>query len=170
MGIEPLAFRDACGRTQVPSDQKSPVPGRECSGPRETFRTGWRFVQKSQAGQCVADCTGHVEEIPDSCTAPKQGSAGRDFPDQRHAEKPSAARSRRISADESYMVRAAGGHHPSVELINMAAGAGAGNGQGNEQMLRSTSHRRDVAEIRCCGAEADISHRGGSEVEVDPFC
>ncbi len=68
------------------------------------------------------------------------------------------------------MVRAAGGHHPTVQLMNLAAGAGPWNGQGDEQMLRSSSHRRDVAEIRGCGAEADISHRGGSEVEVDPFC
>ena len=68
------------------------------------------------------------------------------------------------------MVRAAGGHHPSVQLMNMAAGAGAGNGQGDEQMLRSSSHRRDVTEIRRCGTESDIGHRGGSEVEVDSFC
>jgi hypothetical protein len=54
--------------------------------------------------------------------------------------------------------------------MNMAPGAGPWNGQGDEQMLWSSSHRRDVAEIRGCGAEADISHRGGSEVEVDPFC
>src|SRR5437899_4084458 len=117
MGTEPLAFRDARGWTHVPSDQKLPVPGREWSGARVAFRTGQWFVQESQAGQCVADCAGHVEEISDSCAAPKQGLAGRDDPDQRHAEKPSAARSRRISADESYMVRAAGGHHPSVQLI-----------------------------------------------------
>ena len=133
------------------------------------FRTGRWFVQESQAGQCVADCVGHVEEISDSCTASKQGLAGRDHPDQRHAEKPSAARSRRISADESYVVRAAGGHHPSVQLMNMAASAGAGNGQGDEQMLRSASHRCNVAEVRYCGAKTDISHRRGSEIEVDPF-
>ena len=28
---------------------------------------------------------------------------------------------------------------------------------------------RDIAEVRCCGAESDIIHRGGSQVEVDPF-
>jgi hypothetical protein len=65
-------------------------------------------------------------------------------------------------------MRAAGGHHSSVEIMNMAPGAGSWNGQGDEQMLWSSSHRRDVAEIRGCGAEADISHCGGSEVEVDP--
>ena len=153
----------------LPIYQKLPVPIRECSGARVAFRTGRRFVQESQAGYRIADGTSHVEEISDSRTAPKQSLAGRDHPDQRQAEKPSAARSRRISADESYVVRVAGGHHPSVQLMNLAAGAGAGNGQGDEQMLRSASHRRDVAEIRCRGAEADIRHRSGSEVEVDPF-
>ena len=169
MGTEPLAFRDARGRTEVPSDQKLPVPRRECSGALVRFGTGQWFIQESQSSQCIADCAGHVDEISDSRTAPKQGFAGRDHPDQRHAEKPSAARNRRISADESYAVRAAGGHHTSVQLKNLVAGAGAGNGQGDEQMLRSASHRRDVAEIRCRGAEADIRHRSGSEVEVDPF-
>ncbi len=53
--------------------------------------------------------------------------------------------------------------------MDLAAGAGTGNGQGDEQLLRSASHRGDVAEVRCCGAETDISHRRGSEIEVDPF-
>ena len=53
--------------------------------------------------------------------------------------------------------------------MDMAAGAGARDGQGDEQIVRGGSHRRDVAEIRRCGAESDIGHRGGSEVEVDPF-
>jgi hypothetical protein len=54
--------------------------------------------------------------------------------------------------------------------MNMAAGAGVGDGQGDEEILRGGSHRRDVAEICSCGAKSYISHRGGSEVEVDAFC
>jgi hypothetical protein len=68
------------------------------------------------------------------------------------------------------MVRAAGRHHSSIQLMNVAASAGAGNGQGDEQMLRSGSHRRNIAEVRCCGAEADIRHRRGLTVEMNPFC
>ena len=68
------------------------------------------------------------------------------------------------------MVRPARGHHPSVQLKYVLSGAGAGDGQGGEQILRGTSHRGDVAEIRGCSTESDISHRGGSEIEVDPFC
>ena len=128
MSTEPLAFRDTRGRMQMPSDQKLPVPRRECSGAWVMFRPWWWFIQESQASQCIADCAGHVEKISDSRTAPKQGLAGRDHPDQRQAEKPSAARSRRISTDESYAVWAAGSHHSSVELMNLAAGAGARKG------------------------------------------
>jgi hypothetical protein len=45
-----------------------------------------------------------------------------------------------------------------------------GDSQGDQQILWGGSHRRDVAEIRRCGTKSDIGHRGGSEVEVDPFC
>jgi hypothetical protein len=89
--------------------------------------------------------------------------------DQRDAEKPSTARSRRISADESYFVRAAGSHHSSVQLKDLMLGTGAGDGQGDEQILRDSPHRCNVAEVRRGGAEADVSHRRGSEIEVDPF-
>ena len=170
MGAEPLAFRDARGWTQVPSDQKLPVPGRECRCARMVFRTGRWFVQEFQTGQGIADCAGYVKVIADLCTAPKEGLVWEDHSDQRQTEKPSATRSRRISADESYVVWAASGHHPSVQLFNLAAGAGAGDSQGDEQILRGTSHRCNVAEIRGCSTESDISHRGGSEIEVDPFC
>jgi hypothetical protein len=61
------------------------------------------------------------------------------------------------------------GHYPPVQLMNMAAGAATGNGQGHEKILRGGSHCRDITEIRSCGAESNISHRGGSKVEVDPF-
>ena len=68
------------------------------------------------------------------------------------------------------MVRVAGGHHPPVQLMDLAAGAASGNGQGDEYMLRCASHRCNVAEVRGGGAESDVGHRGGSKVEVDPFC
>ena len=170
MGTEPLAFRNPCGRAQMPFDQKLSVPVCECLGVRAGFRMRSRFIQEFQAGQCVTDCAGHVKEISDLRAVPEQGLTGRDYPNQRQAEKPSPARSRRISADQSDVVWAAGGHHTSVQLVNLAAGAGTGNRQGGEQMLRCSSHRCDVAEIRCGGAEADIAHRGSPEIEMDPFC
>jgi len=170
MGTEPLAFRDARSRTQVPFDQKLSVPGRECSGAGVLFRARWQFIQEFQAGQCITDCAGHVKEISDFRAVPEQGLTGRDHPNQRQAEKPSAAGIRRISADQPDVVWAAGGHHTSVQLVNLAAGAGTGNRQGGEQMLRCSSHRCDVAEIRSGGAETDIAHRGSPKIEMDPFC
>src|SRR4029079_15028866 len=134
MGTEPLAFRNACGRAQVPFDQKLPVLHRESCSPWATCRTRRRFIEESQAGQGIADCAGHVKEISNSCAASKQGLAGSDHHEQRAAEKPSAARNRGISSDQPYVVRATRGHYPSIQLMNMAAGAGTGYGQGDEQM------------------------------------
>ena len=66
-------------------------------------------------------------------------------------------------------MRPACGHHPSVQVKHVLSGTGGGDGQGGEQILRGASHRRDIAEIRGCGAKSDIGHRGGSQVEVDSF-
>jgi hypothetical protein len=148
MGAEPPAFRNACSRTQVPSSQIVPVSGRECNVTRMMLRTSRRLVQELQACQCVTERACHIEPIADSCAASQEGLAFGDGPDQCHTEKPPTARSRRISADQSYMVRAASGHHPPVQLMNLAVGTGAGNRQGHEQMLRRSTHRSDIAEIR----------------------
>ena len=67
------------------------------------------------------------------------------------------------------MVRPARSHHPSVQLKYMLSGAGTGDGQGDQQVLRGGSHCRDVAEIRRCGTKSNIGHRGGAKVEMDPF-
>src|SRR5262245_6470201 len=130
MGTEPLAFRDACSRSQVSFDEKLPVSGRQSRGAGAWCRTGWQLIQKPQACQRVADCAGYIEEVSNSRAFPKEGLTGGDHSDQRQTEKPSAVRSRRISADECNVVGAAGGHQPSVQLVNLAADAGAGNRQG----------------------------------------
>jgi hypothetical protein len=51
MGTEPLAFRDTRGRTQMPLDQKVPVPRRERNIVPGTLPMRWRFIQDFQAGQ-----------------------------------------------------------------------------------------------------------------------
>ena len=63
MVAEPPSFRNARGWTQVSSDQKLPVSGRECRSVLEVVRTRRRLVQEFQTSEYLEDARKRITEL-----------------------------------------------------------------------------------------------------------
>ena len=67
-------------------------------------------------------------------------------------------------------MRAAGGHHAVIQLLDLSACRLTRNGQGNQEILGSSPHGGDVAKIGGCGPKPDVGEGGGAAVEMDAHC
>ena len=133
----------------MPGQQKTRVYRSELRAPARR--------QEIQAGSGVSQCTGDVNQVPDTRGAAQQGLARFHDTGERNVEKETGFGCGRIPADEAHVIGRARLRHASVELLNLRLRAGGRDRNGDQHEPWRAAHRGDVAEIGDGGPVADVS-------------
>ncbi len=90
--------------------------------------------------------------------------------DEDDVDEPSAFRGGGIASNQLNAIGAASSHHAVVELPDLPGCRMARQGQGNQQIFRSSAHGSNVAEIGDGGPKTDVREGGGMALEMDALC
>ena len=103
------------------------------------------FLKQREPRKGITEGAGHVQIIADVGAASKKCPASWYGTDQRYADEPVCRGCGGVSADKVDVMGATGIHEAAVKLVNLTAGAGSWNCNGDQQIARSASHGCDIA-------------------------